>query len=74
MADHESLYKGPDGYVELTAVEHNGQRGALLRFINPDVRKLHAIDPTGMKEMFHAVRKPRQEGNRIYNQQRAGFP
>jgi enoyl-CoA hydratase/carnithine racemase len=52
---HDSLYKGPEGYVELTAVEHNGKRGTLLRYINPDLRKLHAVDSTGMMEMFHAV-------------------
>jgi enoyl-CoA hydratase/carnithine racemase len=56
MAENaQSLYSGPAGYVELTAIEHNGQRGALLRYVNPDMRKLHAIDATGMLEMFHAV-------------------
>src|SRR4051812_33355608 len=55
MSDHDLLYKGPAGYVDLSAVEHNGQRGALLRYVNPDLRKLHAIDATGLMEMLHAV-------------------
>ncbi|MDQ3023227.1 MAG: enoyl-CoA hydratase/isomerase family protein [bacterium] len=56
MSDQDDiLYKGPDGYVELAAAEHNGKRGALLRYINPDARKLHAVDEIGMLEMDHAI-------------------
>ena len=51
----QSLYRGPAGYVELTSTEHNGQSGLLLRYVNPDVRKLHAIDEAGMLEMYQAI-------------------
>lgn len=55
MSDHEFLYKGPEAYVELTGIEYNSKRGALLRYVNPDLRKLHAIDSLGMIELSHAI-------------------
>jgi enoyl-CoA hydratase/carnithine racemase len=55
MATQDSLYNGPDGYVTLSSVDHNGQRGVMLRYVNPDLRKLHAIDATGISELLHAI-------------------
>jgi enoyl-CoA hydratase/carnithine racemase len=49
------LYTGPAGYVTLTEVEHDAQRGALLYYVNPDQRKLHAVDTKGMQEWEEAV-------------------
>lgn len=53
-----SLYAGGKGYVQVDLVTHNGQTGALLSYINPDPRKLHAVDVDGLREMeegFQAV-------------------
>ena len=51
----EQLYRGEQGYVSLDAVEHNGQRGAILRYANPNRARLHAVDTQGMLEMEEAV-------------------
>src|SRR5690606_9416550 len=51
----EMLYSGDKGYVTLFAVEHNGKRGALLRYVNPNRARLHAVDTQGMLEMEEAV-------------------
>ena len=49
------IYTGEAGYVEVRAVSHDGKAGALLRYVNPDARKLHAVDVQGMKEMEEGV-------------------
>jgi enoyl-CoA hydratase/carnithine racemase len=62
MAEYgENLFKGPAGYVQLTEVEHQGKRGAVLRYINPDPRKLHAVDVTGLRELNEAVAAVEQQ-------------
>jgi enoyl-CoA hydratase/carnithine racemase len=51
----QQVYSGGQGYVSLRRIEHKGQSGLLLRYANPDPRKLHAIDEQGMIEMFEAL-------------------
>jgi enoyl-CoA hydratase/carnithine racemase len=51
----DNIYKGGSGYVTLQRVEHNGRTGALLQYVNPDPRKLHAIDTQGMVEFTEAI-------------------
>jgi enoyl-CoA hydratase/carnithine racemase len=53
----QSVYAGPQGYVRLTALEAAGRRGLLLRYANPDPRKLHAVDYQGMVEMCEALER-----------------
>ncbi|MCB1185557.1 enoyl-CoA hydratase/isomerase family protein [bacterium] len=51
----EQLYAGAKGYVTVSAVEHNGKHGAVLRYVNPNRAKLHAVDTDGMLEMEEAI-------------------
>lgn len=50
VSEVSRLYSGAGGYVTVSEVEHEGQRGALLHYANPDPRKLHAVDTRGMQE------------------------
>lgn len=56
-SSQQSGYAGPHGYVTLRTAECGGIRGLVLRYANPDPRKLHAIDEQGMIEMFAALEK-----------------
>ena len=51
----EVLYAGADGYVEVRRLEHNSSTGAILRYKNPEPRKLHAVDFTGMRELEDGI-------------------
>lgn len=53
--EKSSLFAGEQGYVHLDAVKHNGRKGALLHYENPNPAKMHAIDTQGMLEMEQAV-------------------
>ncbi len=48
-------FKGAKGYAHAAPVEHDGKLGALVYFVNPDPRKLHAVDVEGMNELYNAI-------------------
>ncbi len=50
-----TLYQGAAGYADVRLAERAGKPGALLRYVNPDPRKLHAVDVAGMRELAEAV-------------------
>ncbi|MBN2082473.1 hypothetical protein JW859_09760 [bacterium] len=54
-AERSTLYKGDAGYVRLEKVIRGTKSGTLLRYSNPDPKKLHAVDSTGMAELEQAV-------------------
>lgn len=49
------LYRGDYGYARAELISHKGQPGVLLSYVNPDPRKLHAVDADGMAELYAAV-------------------
>ena len=51
----QPAFSGAEGYCELSYIEAAGRRGALLYYVNPDQRKLHAVDSTGLEELEQAV-------------------
>lgn len=50
-----SLYSGSKGYVRVDHATYAGKSGALLSYVNPDPRKLHAVDVDGLREMEEGI-------------------
>lgn len=51
----ELLFAGEKDYVEVRRAHQAGRAGALLSYVNPDPRKLHAVDALGMRELEQGV-------------------
>ncbi len=51
----DRLYQGSQGYVSLDKLSYQGRQGARLQYLNPNPARMHAVDTTGMQEMFDAV-------------------